>query len=163
MFEWIAYFYLETSNFKLAQKCSFHVLKVLPVARNAKFQPMCPLPEGVRARWFGHWWKADPSASQHWYFCPAIVDFNFESKKKSHGALSGEYGGVGGWSKTVTFSFFKNAVIIAVVGADAVSCRRRICLNHWQGVVSDNAFSVSSVLRLCSIFRWCLCPFSPAL
>ena len=50
----IAYFYLETSNFKLAQKCSFHPLKVLPVARNAKFQPMYPLLEGVTVRWFEH-------------------------------------------------------------------------------------------------------------
>ena len=32
--KWIAYFYLETSNFKLAQKYSFHALEVLPVARN---------------------------------------------------------------------------------------------------------------------------------
>ena len=52
--KWIAYFYLETSNFKLAQKYSFHALKVLPVARNAKFQPMYPLLEGVTVRWFGH-------------------------------------------------------------------------------------------------------------
>ena len=36
----IAYFYLETSNFNLAQKCSFHAIKELPVARNAKLQPM---------------------------------------------------------------------------------------------------------------------------
>ena len=49
-----AYFYLETSNFKLAQKYSFHALEVLPVARNAKFQPMFPLLEGVTVRWFGH-------------------------------------------------------------------------------------------------------------
>ena len=34
--KWIAYFCLETSNFKLAQKYSFHALEVLPVARNAK-------------------------------------------------------------------------------------------------------------------------------
>ena len=52
--KWIAYFYLETSNFKLAQKYSFHALEVLPVARNAKFQPMYPLLEGVTVRWFGH-------------------------------------------------------------------------------------------------------------
>ena len=52
--KWIAYFYLETSNFKLAQKYSFHSLEVLPVARNAKFQPMYPLLEGVTVRWFGH-------------------------------------------------------------------------------------------------------------
>ena len=52
--KWIAYFYLETSNFKLAQKYSFHALELLPVARNAKFQPMYPLLEGVTVRWFGH-------------------------------------------------------------------------------------------------------------
>ena len=52
--KWIAYFYLETSNFKLAQKYSFHALEVLPVARNAKFLPMYPLLEGVTVRWFGH-------------------------------------------------------------------------------------------------------------
>ena len=52
--KWIAYFYLETSNFKLAQKYSFHALKVLPMARNAKFQPMYPLLEGITVRWFGH-------------------------------------------------------------------------------------------------------------
>ena len=40
-------FYLESSNFKIAQKCSFHPLEVLPVARNAKCQPMYPLLEGV--------------------------------------------------------------------------------------------------------------------
>ena len=50
MFEIIAYFYLETSNFKLAQKDSFHALEVLPMARNAKFQPMYPLLEGVTVR-----------------------------------------------------------------------------------------------------------------
>ena len=33
----IAYFYLETSNFKLAQKCSFHAIKELTMARNASF------------------------------------------------------------------------------------------------------------------------------
>ena len=46
----IAYFYLETSNFKLAQKRSFHAIKRLPVARNAKLQPMYPLFEGVTVR-----------------------------------------------------------------------------------------------------------------
>ena len=34
--KWIAYFYLETSNFKLAQKYSFHALEVLPVASVAQ-------------------------------------------------------------------------------------------------------------------------------
>ena len=46
----IVYFYRETTNFELAQKCSFHALDVLTVARNATFQPMYPLPEGVTVR-----------------------------------------------------------------------------------------------------------------
>ena len=92
--KWIAYFYLETSNFKLAQKYSFHALEVLPVARNAKFQLTYPLLEGVTVRWFGHWWMADPSACRDWYFRPARNAFNFRNKKKSHGARSGEYRGV---------------------------------------------------------------------
>ena len=54
-----------------------------------------------------YWWMADPSACRDWYFRPARNAFNFGNKKKSHGARSGEYGG---WGKTVTFSFFKNAV-----------------------------------------------------
>ena len=47
---------------------------------------------------------ADPGACRDWYFRPARNDFNFGNKKKSHGARSGEYGGLG---KTVTFSFFQ--------------------------------------------------------
>ena len=54
----------------------------------------------------------DPSACRDWYFRPASNGFNFGNKKKSHGARSREYGGRG---KTVTFSFFKNAVNIAEV------------------------------------------------
>ena len=46
----IAYFKLDTSNVKLAQKCSFHAIEVLPVARNARLQPMYLLPEGVTVR-----------------------------------------------------------------------------------------------------------------
>ena len=60
----------------------------------------------------------DPSACRDWYFHPARNAFNFGNKKKSHGARSGEYGGGGGGGggdKTVTFSFFKNAVTIAEV------------------------------------------------
>ena len=44
----IAYFYLDTSNFKLAQNCSLNAIKELPVARNAKLQPMYPLLEAVK-------------------------------------------------------------------------------------------------------------------
>ena len=96
--KWIAYFYLETSNFKLAQKYSFHALEALPVARNAKFQPMYPLLEGVTVRWFGHSNKVLMNGRSKccwdWYFRPARNAFNFRNKKKSHGARSGEYAGV---------------------------------------------------------------------
>ena len=73
---------------------------------------------------------ADPSACRDWYFRLARNAFNFGNKKKSHGARSGEYGGCG---KTVTFSFFKNAVTIAEVLAGALSCRRRTCLKPVAG------------------------------
>ena len=36
----IAFFYLETSNFKLAQNGSFHAIEELSVVRNAKLRPM---------------------------------------------------------------------------------------------------------------------------
>ena len=128
--KWIAYFYLETSNFKLAQKYSFHALEVLPVARNAKFQPMYPLLEGVAVRWFGHSKKelmnGRSKCLSGLVFPPSKECFNFGNKKKSHGARSGEYGG---WGKTVTFSFFKNAE----VWAGALSCRRRTCLKPVAG------------------------------
>ena len=51
-------------------------------------------------------------------------------KKKSHGTRSGEYEV---WGKTVTFSFFKNAVTIAEVWAGALSCRRRTCSKPVAG------------------------------
>ena len=53
MFEKNCLFLSETSNFKLTQKCSLHATKELYVARNAKLQPMYPLPEGVTVRCFG--------------------------------------------------------------------------------------------------------------
>ena len=37
-------------KFQVTQKYSFHALEVLPVARNAKFQPMYPRLEGVTVR-----------------------------------------------------------------------------------------------------------------
>ena len=40
MFENSCFFYLETSNFKLAQKCLFRATEELSVARNAKLYPM---------------------------------------------------------------------------------------------------------------------------
>ena len=50
MFEMNCLFLSGDFNFKLAQKYSFHALEVLPVARNAKFQQMYPLLEGVTVR-----------------------------------------------------------------------------------------------------------------
>ena len=46
----IAYFYLETSIFKLAKKCSSHAVKKLAMAGNAKLQQMYPLLKGVTVR-----------------------------------------------------------------------------------------------------------------
>ena len=42
-------------------------------------------------------------------------------------------GGERGGGKTVTFSFFKNAVTIAELCAGALSCRRRTCLKPAAG------------------------------
>ena len=99
--KWIAYFYLETSNFKWAQKYSFHALEVLPLARNAKFQPMYPLLEASRYADLGtvirYWWMADPSACRDWYFHPARNAFNFGNKKKSG------LGNTGGEAKQLLF------------------------------------------------------------
>ena len=50
MFEKNCLFLSRDLNFKLAQKCSFHAIKELPVARNAKLQPMQPLLGGVTVR-----------------------------------------------------------------------------------------------------------------
>ena len=136
----IAYFYLETSNFKLAQKYSFHALEVLPVARNAKFQPMYPLLEGVTVRWFGHSNKVLMNGRSKCLsglvFPPSKECFQFQKQKeitwgKVWGIRGG--GGGGGWGKTVTFSFFKNAVTIAEVWAWALSCNRRTCLKPVAG------------------------------
>ena len=132
--KWIAYFCLETSNFKLAQKYSFHALEVLPMARNAKFQPMYPLPEGVTVHWFGHSNKVLMNGRSKCLlglvFPPSKECFQFRKQKESHWKRSGEYGG---WGKTVTFSFFKNVVTIAEVWAGALSCRRRTCLKPVAG------------------------------
>ena len=121
--KWIAYFYLETSNFILAQKYSFHALQVLPVARNAKFQSMYPLFEGVTVRWFGHSNKVLMNGRSKCLsglvFPPSQECFQFRKQKEiTWGKVLGIRGGGGGgwgggWGKTVTFSFFKNAVTIA--------------------------------------------------
>ena len=111
--KWIAYFYLETSNFKLAQKYSFHALEVLPVVRNAKFQPMYPFLEGVTVRWFGHSNKVLMNGSSKCLsglvFPPSKECLQFRKQKE---ITWGKVWGIRGWGKTVTFSFFKNAVTI---------------------------------------------------
>ena len=126
---------------------------------------MYPLLEGVTVRWFGHSNKVLMNGRSKCLsglvFPPRKECFQFRKQKK---ITWGKVLGIRGWGKTIAFSFFKNAVTIAEVWAGALSCRRRTCLKLvWQGVVSDNTFSVSSVLRLCSTFRWCFCPFSLAL
>ena len=132
--KWIAYFYQETSNFKIAQKYSFLALEVLPVARNAKFQPMYPLLEGVTVRWFGHSNKVLMNGRSKCLsglvFPPSKECFQFRKQKE---ITWGKVWGIRGWGKTVTFSFFKNAVTIAEVWAGTLSCRRRTCLKPVAG------------------------------
>ena len=132
--KWIAYFYLETSNFKLAKKYSFHALEVLPVARNAKFQPMYPLLEGVTVRWFGHSNKVlmngRSKCLSELVFPPSKECFQFRKQKE---ITWGKVWGIRGVRQNVTFSFFKNAVTIAEVWAGALSCRRRTCLKPVAG------------------------------
>ena len=132
--KWIAYFYLETSNFKLAQSTHFMPSKYSPWLEMQSFSRCIHFLKVSRYADLGtvirYWWMADPSACRDWYFRQARNAFNFGNKKKSHGARSGEYGG---WGKTVTFSFFKNAVTIAEVWAGALSCRRRTCLKPVAG------------------------------
>ena len=99
--KWIAYFYLETSNFKLAQKYSFHALEVLPVARNAKFQPMYPLLEVVTVRWFGHSNKVLMNGRSKYLsglvFPPSKECFQFRKQKEiTWGKVWGIWGGGGG-------------------------------------------------------------------
>ena len=118
----------------LAQKYSFHALEVLPVARNAKFEPMYPLLEGVTVRWFGHSNKVLMNGRSKCLsglvFPPSKECFQFRKQKE---ITWGKVWGIQGWGKTVTFSFFKNAVTIAEVWAGALSCRRRTCLKPVTG------------------------------
>ena len=127
--KWIAYFYLETSNFKLAQTCSFHALEVLPVARNAKFQPMYPILEGVMVRWFGHSNKVLMNGRSKCLsglvFPPSKECFQFRKQKEITWGNKVGGGGGGGGAKQLPFSFFKNAITIAEVWAGALSCRRQ--------------------------------------
>ena len=109
--KWIAYFYLQTSNFKLAQKYSFHALEVLPVARNAKFQPMYPLLEGVTVRWFGHSNKVlmnGRSKCLLWLvFPPSKECFQFRKQKEiTWGKVWGIRGGGGAGAVRQNSYFF---------------------------------------------------------
>ena len=109
--KWIAYFYLETSNFKLAQKYSFHY-KILPVARNAKFQLMYPLLEGVMVRWFGHSNKVlmnVRSKCLSGLVFPPSKEFQFRKQKEiTWGKVWGirGWGGGGGWGGQNSYFFF---------------------------------------------------------
>ena len=109
--KWIAYFYLETSNFKLAQQYSFHALEVLPVAINAKFQPMYPLLEGVTVRWFGHSNKVLMNGRSKCLlglvFPPSKECFQFRKQKEiTWGKVWGIRGGAGGGVRQNSYFFF---------------------------------------------------------
>ena len=124
--KWIAYFYLEASNFKLAQKYTFNALEVLPVARNASFSRCIHF----TVCWFGHSNKVLMNGRSKCLlglvFPPSKECFQFRKQKEI------TWGKV--WAiKTVTFSSFKNAVTIAEVWAGALSCRRRTCLKPVAG------------------------------
>ena len=123
--KWIAYFYLETSNFKLAQKYSFHALEVLPVARNAKFQPMYPLLEGVTVRWFRHSNKVLMNGRSKCKEC-----FQFRKQKE---ITWGKVWGIRGVRQNSYFFFLQNAVTTAEVWAGALPCRSRTCLKPEVG------------------------------
>ena len=115
--KWIAYFYLETSNFKLAQKYSFHALEVLPVARNAKFQPMIPLLEGVTVRWFGHSNKVLMNGRSKCLsglvFPPSKECFQFRKQKEITRGKVWVGGGGGGWglSEAKQLLFFSSKTL----------------------------------------------------
>ena len=87
-----------SGDFKLAQKYLFHALEVLPVARNAKFQPMYPLLEGIAVRWFGHSNKVLMNGRSKCLsglvFPPSKECFQFWKQKEITWARSGEYVGV---------------------------------------------------------------------
>jgi hypothetical protein len=104
----IAYFYLETSNFKLAQKSSFHALEVLPVARNAKFQPMYPLLEGVTVHWFGHnntvLMNGRSKCQSGLVFPPSKEGFQFQKQKE---ITWGKVWRIRGVRQNSYFSFFQ--------------------------------------------------------
>ena len=94
---------------------------------------MYPLLEGVTVRWFGHSNKVlinDRSKClSGLVFPPSKECFQFRKQKE---ITWGKVWGIRGWGKTVTFSFFKNAVTIAEVWAGAMSCRRRACFQFLQ-------------------------------
>ena len=57
--------------------------------------------------------------------------FQFRKHKKNH--IGQDLGTTGGEAKTVTFSFFQNAVSISEARAGTLPCRRRICLKSVTG------------------------------
>ena len=157
--KWIAYFYLETSNFKLAQKYSFLALEVLPVARNAKFQPMYPLLESVTVRWFGHSNKVLMNGRSKCLsglvFPPSKECFQFRKQKE---ITWGKVWGIRGWGKTVTFSFFKNAVTIAEPASVA---QLDACPTGDQEVAGSTPAEVGNILSWRLIMKYFLRSFSP--
>ena len=132
--KWIAYFYLETSNFKLAQKYTFHALEVLPVARNAKFQPMYPLLEGVTVRWFGHSNKVLMNGRSKCLsglvFPPSKECFQFRKQKE---ITWGKVWGIRGVRQNSYFFFLQKRRNCCGGISWGLSCRRRTCLKPVAG------------------------------
>ena len=123
-----------SGDFKLAQKYSFHALKVLPVARNAKFQPMYPLLEGVTVRWFGHSNKVLMNGRSKCLsglvFPPSKECFQFRKQKE---ITWGKVWGIRGVRQNSYFFFLQKRLTIAEVWAGALSCRRQTCLKPVAG------------------------------
>ena len=129
MFEMNCLFLSEDFKFQVSTKVLTSCPRSTPLARNAKFQPMYPLLEGVTVRWFGHSNKVLMNGRSKCLsvlvFPPSKECFQFRKQKE---ITWGKVWGIRGVRQNSYFSFIKNAVTIAEVWAGALSCRRRTCL-----------------------------------
>ena len=119
-------------KFQVTQKCSFHPLEILPVARNAKLQSMYPLLESVTVRWFG---QSDKVLMHGRSKCMSGLVFP-HSKKWFQFRKQKEIA----WGKVweirmgaVRQNFFFLQKRSNYCGGMSVSCRRRTCLKSVVG------------------------------